>query len=108
MANHGDLQSEMGQKQAERMGIAFQHSYNLWYEVARKANNSWDLFSDKEVFLYSAKHVDQVKGLVDIFCSSATKKCFGVRKEFQVSGAVMAWASKAIKHQACVYHFWTD
>ncbi|KAJ8694410.1 hypothetical protein PTI98_009334 [Pleurotus ostreatus] len=103
MANHGALQSEMGQKRAEQTGIAFRHSYNLWYEVVRKANNSRDLFSDTEVFDRSPKHVDQVKGLVDIFRSSATKKRFGVREEFRVSGAAMAQASKAIKHQARIW-----
>ena len=105
LANHGALQLEMSHKQAEETGIAFRHSYNLWYEVARKSNNSRDLFLDKELFDRSAKHCDQVKNLVAIFLGTASAKRFGVREEFRVSGAAIAPASTAIQHQVNVCNF---
>ncbi|KAF8550172.1 hypothetical protein OG21DRAFT_1487974 [Imleria badia] len=77
--------AEMAQDRALHTHVAFQNTYNLYYEAVRPNNNRPAFVSDHHAYKLGDEYYKECSGIVKIF-HKVKSKTYGIRDEYWVSG----------------------
>ena len=89
LSRYGGLKAESGKDRALQTHIVSRCTYNLAYEVVRKADNRTDSFKDCNAYTLDPDYLREVEGQINAYKHASGKGMYGCRDEYRVGGKLV-------------------